>query len=93
MKTFLLLCFLAFTTAIAEPRSHSTRSEFQRQHPCPATGEPRGPCPGYVVDHVQPLCAGGPDAPENMQWQTVVAAKAKDREEWRQCTALRKARP
>lgn len=45
----------------------------------------RGACPGYVVDHVHPLCAGGPDAPSNMQWQTVQAAKVKDRAERAQC--------
>ena len=25
---------------------------------------------GYVVEYVPPLCAGGPDALSNMQWQT-----------------------
>jgi len=30
-----------------------------------------------VVDHIVPLCAGGADAPSNMQWQTVEAAKAR----------------
>lgn len=69
----------------ATDRSRQARAEFQRQYPCPATGKARGHCPGYVVDHVQPLCAGGPDAPSNMQWQTVQAAKVKDRAERAQC--------
>jgi hypothetical protein len=34
-----------------------------------------------VVDHVIALKRGGADAPSNMQWQTVEAAKAKDRVE------------
>jgi hypothetical protein len=34
-----------------------------------------------VVDHRTALKHGGADAPENMQWQTVEAAKAKDRVE------------
>ena len=38
-----------------------------------------GPCPGYVIDHVIPLKRDGPDAPSNMQWQTVSEAKEKDR--------------
>jgi hypothetical protein len=38
----------------------------------------RGACPGYVIDHVIALKRGGADAPSNMQWQTVRAAKAKD---------------
>lgn len=71
--------------ADAAPRSSSARTEFRRHHPCPATGQQRGACPGYVIDHIVPLCAGGADAPGNMQWQTVEAAKAKDREERRQC--------
>lgn len=76
--------------SVAQPRSHSARAEFQRQQPCPATGERRGRCPGYVIDHVNPLCAGGPDHPSNMQWQTVADAKIKDRAERRMC---RKDRP
>jgi hypothetical protein len=45
----------------------------------------RGACPGYRKDHVLPLACGGPDAVSNMQWQTVAAAKAKDRWELRAC--------
>jgi len=32
-----------------------------------------------VIDHVVALKRGGADAPSNMQWQTVQAAKAKDK--------------
>jgi hypothetical protein len=32
---------------------------------------PRGACPGYVIDHINPLECGGADAPFNMQWQTI----------------------
>lgn len=65
---------------------------FVRTHPCPANGATRGPCPGYVVDHIEPLCAGGADAPANMQWQTVPDGKAiKDREEFRTCRAIRRS--
>lgn len=81
----LLLCDSAQTAQ----RSQAAKAEFQRKHPCPATGQHRGKCPGYVIDHVVPLCAGGPDAPANMQWQAAADAKAKDREELRQCRALR----
>jgi hypothetical protein len=41
--------------------------------------------PGYVKDDVVPLACGGPDAPSNMQWQTVQDAKAKDRWETKGC--------
>lgn len=60
-------------------RSREARDDFQRR-----TGYPHGR-PGYVIDHIVPLCAGGADAPSNMQWQTVEAAKAKDRQERAEC--------
>ena len=62
-------------------RSSAPRAAFERSHPCPSTGKTTGSCPGYVVDHVKPLKRGGADTPENMQWQTVEAAKAKDKVE------------
>jgi hypothetical protein len=48
---------------------------------CPSTGATAGACPGYVVDHIVPLKRSGANAPDNMQWQTVQDAKAKDRTE------------
>jgi len=60
-------------------RCSAARAAFERDNPCPSTGEPRGACPGYVVDHIIPLKRGGSDLPSNMQWQTVEDAKAKDR--------------
>jgi len=86
--TAILVCFPAAVFANTH-RSTAAKHEFQRAHPCPSTGERRGRCPGYIVDHMQPLCAGGPDRPDNMQWQTVADAKAKDRIERRQCRAMR----
>jgi hypothetical protein len=61
------------------PRDRNEVRAFRAEHPCPATGRPRGACPGYVVDHRIALCVGGPDRRENMQWQTVEEAAAKDR--------------
>lgn len=60
-------------------RHASTRTAFKHQHPCPATGKPRGACPGYVIDHIVALKRGGADSPDNMQWQTIADARAKDR--------------
>jgi len=71
-------------------RSAAAMREFRRLHPCPATGEVRGSCPGWVVDHVRPLCAGGPDTPPNMQWQTIEDAKVKDADERRLCRSLKR---
>jgi hypothetical protein len=60
-------------------RSTAAKNEFKRENPCPSTGGGSGACPGYVIDHVQPLKRGGADAPSNMQWQTKEEAKAKDK--------------
>jgi hypothetical protein len=60
-------------------RSSAAKNAFKREHPCPATGKPKGACPGYVIDHIIALKRGGPDSPANMQWQTIKDAKAKDR--------------
>jgi len=56
-------------------RGDSARYQFMKQ-----TGYAHGR-PGWVVDHIFALCKGGLDVPENMQWQTVAAAKKKDRVE------------
>ena len=60
-------------------RSPEQKAAFKKSHPCPSTGRKSGACPGYVLDHVVPLKRGGADRPDNMQWQTTAAAKAKDK--------------
>ena len=62
-------------------RKGSAKHAFELINPCPATGASSGPCSGYVVDHILPLKRGGADAPSNMQWQTIEAARAKDKVE------------
>ncbi|HWQ37304.1 MAG TPA: HNH endonuclease signature motif containing protein [Burkholderiales bacterium] len=49
-------------------RSSAVLRAFRDVHPCPATGESRGPCPGWAIDHVIPLACGGCDAVSNLQW-------------------------
>ena len=68
---------------IKTPRNRAKVREFRSLYPCPATLEETGPCPGWVVDHINPLACGGADYYTNMQWQTVADAKAKDRVELR----------
>ena len=83
-----LACCVALVPCLAsasEHRSLEVKHEFQRQHPCPSTGRPTGACPGYIKDHVLPLDCGGPDTAANLQWETVAAAKAKDRWERKGC--------
>jgi hypothetical protein len=81
-----LILALAASSALAKTyRDPAQRTAFMQHHPCPSTGKTKGRCPGYVVDHIKPLCAGGPDRPSNMQWQTTAEAKNKDRLEREQC--------
>jgi hypothetical protein len=87
LAVFSLLALL-FSDAAA--RSAAEVRAFKREHPCPATGKTHGKCPGYVVDHKDPLCAGGADKPSNMQWQELAESKVKDKKEWRLCRLLRK---
>jgi hypothetical protein len=62
-------------------RSAAARDAFKREQPCPSNGKSSGSCPGYVIDHLNPLECGGADDPSNMQWQTIAAGKAKDKTE------------
>jgi len=66
----LVAALLALVLATAHARDRAQVRAFRAVHPCPATGQPRGACPGWHVDHVIALCAGGPDDPGNMQWIT-----------------------
>jgi hypothetical protein len=68
-----------------EARDAKQVRAYRAENPCPATGKTRGACPGYVVDHIVPLCAGGADAPDNMIWQSKAEALEKDRTEWALC--------
>lgn len=91
----MLALLAALTLALApctadghnQHRSETAKASFRRAHPCPG-GVDRGSirrCRGYVVDHVCALACCGLDAPQNMQWQTVAASKAKDRWETKDC--------
>ena len=59
-------------------RSSNELRLFKKEHPCPSTKQDHGACPGYVIDHIIPLCACGSDSRKNMQWQTVKESKKKD---------------
>lgn len=76
---FIALCALSTGADARIKRSQSAKVEFKLENPCPATGARKGPCKGYVIDHINPLACGGADAPVNMQWQTIAEGKAKDK--------------
>jgi len=54
-------------------RNPAVKHQFDKQQ-----GYPHGR-KGYIVDHVCALVRGGLDSPSNMQYQTIVDSKAKDR--------------
>ena len=81
-----MMMFLTTTHAEARTkRSQSAKVAFKHQHPCTATGSPKGRCKGYVIDHIVPIACHWDDAPSNIQWQTVADAKAKDKWERKGC--------
>ena len=90
MKYLLIAALLLPAFADAAPRSSAAKLAFTRHHACPATGMFTRSCAGYVVDHVKPLCAGGADAPANMQWEEYRASLVKDAQERRLCRSLHK---
>ncbi len=56
----LLMVLLTTTHAEARTkRSETAKVEFKQQHPCPTTGAPKGPCKGYVIDHIIPIACHG----------------------------------
>ena len=89
----LVLAVLAvLVAAIAVPafaRDPAVVRAFRKANPCPSTGKTSGACPGFVVDHRVPLCAGGPDDVRNMAWQSVADAKWKDGVERQLCARLK----
>ncbi len=88
-RSAFLAALLLATTAGASERSAAAVLAFKRHNACPSTGLYRGKCPGYQVDHIIPLCAGGDDKPPNMQWLSIEAHRAKTRNDVRHCRALR----
>jgi len=86
-------CAISIGASARIPRNSEVLREFQRQTPCPATGNTKGKCPGWQIDHIEPLCAGGVDRVDNLQWLTVQEHKWKTRTDVRVCRSLPKASP
>lgn len=92
MRILLLaLALLECASVAAAERSRAAVREFRAVHACPATAKHRGACPGFAVDHIRPLCAGGEDRPSNMQWISVEDHRWKTFVDVRECRKLRLA--
>ena len=86
----LLLTLCLSLPAMAGQRSAAEVMAFKRAVPCPATGKPELRCANHQVDHVIPLCAGGADRRENLQYLTIQEHRWKTRTDVRVCRQLRK---
>lgn len=90
MTPALLLALCLSLPAMAGQRSAAEVLAFKRMTPCPATGKPELRCENHQVDHITPLCAGGADTRENMQYLTIQEHRWKTRTDVRVCRQLRK---
>ena len=88
----LIIAALLMSIADAAARDPAQVRAFRKENPCPATGKVAGACPGYVVDHIVPLCSDGADHPNNMIWQTRAESLEKDRTEWALCRWIHRLR-
>lgn len=86
------LALAGILPVIAQPiqRSPAEVRAFRAANPCPATGRRSGACPGWAVDHIRALCAGGEDKPSNMQWIENPDDRFKTLVDVRECRKLRK---
>lgn len=94
MRALLLgIALFAWLAPICESSTLRDRAQvraFRSEHACPSTGLHRGACPGYHVDHITPLCAGGPDRPDNMQWITKEDHRFKTLVDVKECRKARR---
>jgi 5-methylcytosine-specific restriction endonuclease McrA len=88
LLTLALLLPLLATARIE--RSAAEVLAFKRENRCPATGKPELRCENHQVDHVIPLCAGGSDTRDNMQYLSIQEHRWKTRTDVRVCRQLRK---
>lgn len=82
-------CALSTGAIASQHRSKTVLRAFVKQHACPATGLHRLPCKGWHMDHIKPLCLGGADSVDNLQWITRETHKIKTRIDVRECRLLK----
>lgn len=86
-----MLCLVISTQS--HGRSAAQLYRFKQMEPCPITQHHKGRCPGWEVDHITPLCAGGDDKTWNMQWLTRADHRLKTLVDVRECRRQRKRSP
>lgn len=86
MLMWICYLFAKESHAATTPRGWWAPYMFRKYNACPGTGKFDGPCPGWIMDHMESLRCGGRDVPENIWWQTIEEARVKDQQEdecWR----------
>lgn len=86
---FIAACAMSTWADARIERSAAARHAFVKTNACPSTGRHRLPCPGYQIDHVIPLCAGGIDKTSNLQWLEIQAHKGKTRLDIHLCKIMK----
>ena len=86
----LIAMMLCAATDARIHRSTSVRANFVKLQACPSTHSHKLPCKGWEIDHIEPLCAGGIDKIDNLQWLTVQEHRLKTRTDVRVCNRLRR---
>lgn len=82
-----LLALALSAPTLAIPRDPSQRAAFRKANPCPSTGNIRGRCPGWQIDHVKALMNGGTDTPDNMRWLAHHEHRKKTLADFAECRA------
>ena len=82
IKIFALFLLIAgvFNALFSLYEHNRARDTFMQRMPCPSTGKAQGSCPGWVIGYEVPLCSGGAEDLDNMQWQSAAEADAKGRQ-------------
>lgn len=80
----IIFAFALITSLNAAERHRAPVLAFMK-----LSGHPNG-WKGHVVDHIVPLCAGGEDAPSNMQWQELAVSYRKDVFERALCAEMKR---
>ena len=94
---FVIATVAAATSVVAAPpskerrtlRTLTPRAEFVQLNPCPANGRAVAACPGYIIEHAIPLCAGGRDTADNLVWRRASDARRREAVEQRYCGCVR----
>lgn len=92
MTALALLALLLTAPSDAAQRNQAVRAEFERLVPCPIEGPGTCARKGYEADHMEPICAGGKDVVENLQWLSKEQHQLKTKIDVLRCAVIREKR-